>query len=85
MKQYDKIWLPCDRQDTHGVVRNGDVFLEGCVKPEANLLVLTIKEAEEIFTSGFNRGVEAKTKRSGELKCPTFKTYLQSKGITIEK
>jgi len=85
MKKYNKIYVvPNVGSEVHEQIMDG-VLKDFDLLPTHNVIVLTVQEANDIFTAGYNRGVEA-AKNKGTRKalvCPDFKSYITDKGIEL--
>ena len=83
MNLYDKIWIPEKTQGMAFRDKEGDTpsIVSGPV------IVLSIEEALDIWKAGMKRATEiakmAIREEEGNPDAPDFKTYLQSKGISI--
>jgi hypothetical protein len=78
MKQYGKVIgeVFCDDDEVQG----GYIRTE----PHSNVIVVTLQELQELWNSGVHHGEEVQKKDVWDkIHSPDFKTYLQSKGITI--
>jgi hypothetical protein len=78
MKQYDKIYVPCDENDSALFAAWGEEAADyvGAIQEKENVIVLTIEELREVW----------KAAQDYQRQAPdffTFSKYLQSKGITI--
>jgi hypothetical protein len=79
VKQYDKIWVPCDDPTDYEVCRieTGNP-LKGWVDAEEKVIVCDVEELLEAMQAAYDLG------KNGHLsKIIDFKSYLQSKGISI--
>lgn len=79
MKQYDKVWVPARKEDPAS-----DCWQIGTPMPQHGpVIVLTIEEAKEMWNRAvelfYGQDVPSIDTETNE----DFKTYLQSKGITI--
>jgi hypothetical protein len=90
MKRYDKIYVPCDENESALFAAWGEEAADyvGAIQEKENVIVLTIEELNEVFRAGhryadwrYDKGEFADI--SSPEPPPKFNEYLTPKGITL--
>lgn len=81
MKQYDKIYIPCDENESALFAAWGEEASDyvGAIQEKETVVIVTTQELREVFEAGIKYQLDFGTKISS----PNFTTYLTSKGITL--
>jgi len=82
MNKYDKIYIPCDENDSALFAAWGEEETDyvGAIQGKENIVCLTIQELREVFEAGIKY---SESLRIENYTSPNFTKYLTSKGITL--
>jgi hypothetical protein len=83
MEKYDKIYIPCDENDSALYAAWGEEEADyvGAIREKENVIVLTIEELRDVWDAGWKRCAFETSENSALF--PDFEPYITSKGITL--